>query len=174
MSRMGEVVSRAAADGARIIAMPLGSRKASDWTAFVSAARAHPQLLIIASAGNDGKDLDKTPLWPAAAKLDNLIVVTSADGFGRLASGSNWGAKSVDLMLPAENVAVVDFRGANATASGSSYAVPRLAALAVRLLETAPALTAQELKARIFARAVPSPYEKGVVAVGWISDPMRE
>ena len=174
MSRMGAVVRRAAAAGARIIAMPLGSRKARDWDTFVAAARAHPQILIIVSAGNDGRDLDRTPLWPAAAALDNLVVVTSADGFGRLAAGSNWGATSVDLMLPAENVPVVDFRGARATASGSSYAVPRLAALAVRLLEKTPAMTAQQLKSKLFARAVPSPYEKDAVAVGWIPDPLRE
>jgi subtilisin family serine protease len=67
---------------------------------------------------------------------------------------------------------VVDFRGASGTASGSSYAVPRLAALAARLLQENPALSAKELKAAIFSRAVPSPYEDAVVAVGWIPDPL--
>ena len=55
MSRMADVIEHAAAVGARIIAMPLGSRKAGDWTRFETAARAHPELLIIASAGNDGQ-----------------------------------------------------------------------------------------------------------------------
>jgi hypothetical protein len=74
-------------------------------------------------------------------------------------------------MLPAENIPVVDFRGASGTASGSSYAVPRLAALAARLLGEARELATAELKARIFARANPSPYEDKLVAVGWIADP---
>jgi len=100
-----------------------------------------------------------------------MIVVTSSDGSGRLARGSNWGPESVDIMLPAENVPVVDFRGARGRASGSSYAVPRLAALAARMLAGAPRMTTAELKARIFARAAPSPYEDNVVAVGWIADP---
>ncbi|MEO1121888.1 MAG: S8 family serine peptidase, partial [Pseudomonadota bacterium] len=115
------------------------------------------------------------PIWPAALALDNMIVVTSSDGFGRLAEGSNWGASVVDLMLPAENRPIVDFRGANATASGSSYAVPRLAALAARLLAEDPTLGSADLKQRIFARAAPSPFERdGVVRIGWIADPMRD
>ncbi|MAI44772.1 MAG: hypothetical protein CMB79_02590 [Filomicrobium sp.] len=77
-------------------------------------------------------------------------------------------------MLPAENVPVVDFRGAKGKASGSSFAVPRLAALATRILTKQPTLTTAQLKARIFERATQSPYEKNVVTVGWIPDPMRD
>ena len=172
MARMGELVERAAAAGARVLAMPLGSRNPEDWTAFAEALRARPQLLAIVSAGNDGEDIDENPLWPATLDLPNMIVVTSADGFGRLAPGSNWGAASVDLMLPAENVPVIDFRGASGTASGSSYAVPRLAALAARILAERPKLATEELIREIYAQATPSPYEEDVVAVGWIPDPL--
>ncbi|MFP4537074.1 MAG: S8 family serine peptidase [Dichotomicrobium sp.] len=171
MDRMRVLVRRAAEAGARILAMPLGSNDREDWTGFEAAMRDHPELLAIVSAGNNGRNIDESPLWPAVLDLDNLVVVTSSDGFGKLATGSNWGPENVDIMLPAENVTVVDFRGAKGTASGSSYAVPRLAALAARLLATDPELSAKELKARIFARAKPSPYEDEVVAVGWIPDP---
>ena len=171
MSRLGALVARAAAAGARVIAAPLGSAKREDWTAFETALREHPQILAIVSAGNDGKDLDAAPVWPAALDLPNLISVTSADDFGRLARGSNWGATTVDLMLPAENQPVIDFRGAKGRASGSSYAVPRVAALAARLLEERPELSAEALKQAIFALATPSPYEAGKLRVGWIADP---
>ncbi len=174
MSRMGDLVERAADAGARIIALPLGSRKPEDWRAFERALRGR-DILAVVSAGNDGEDIDSSPVYPAASTLDNIITVTSADAFGRLAEGSNWGADSVDVMLPAENLEITDFRGASGVASGSSYAVPRLAALAARLLERHPALGAQELKARILARAVDSPFERdGVVAAGWIPDPLSD
>ena len=174
MSRMGEIVNHAAAAGARIIAMPLGSRKKEDWVTFKSAMQANPQMLAIVSAGNNGRDLDEQPLWPASFGLSNVIVVTSSDAFGRLAPGSNWGRTTVDIMLPAENVPVIDFRGAKVRASGTSYAVPRLASLAARILAEEPELTTDELKARLFDRATPSPYEGDVVAVGWIPDPLRK
>ena len=174
MDRMGGLVARAAEAGARILAMPLGSRRPEDWRAFERALR-RLDILAVVSAGNDGRDIDEDPVFPAASTLENIVTVTSADGFGRLASGSNWGAKSVDVMLPAENLEIVDFRGASGTASGSSYAVPRLAALAARLLAREPGLSAIELKARILARATPSPYEReGVVAAGWIPDPLSD
>ena len=174
MGRMVTLVERAADAGARILAMPLGSQKPEDWHAFESALRGL-DLLAIVSAGNDGRDIDQHPVYPAVSAIENIITVTSADNFGRLASGSNWGAVSVDVMLPAENVRIVDFRGASGIASGSSYAVPRLAALAARILARDSELSTAELKARILARAIPSPYEReGVVAAGWIPDPLSE
>ncbi|MEM7044170.1 MAG: S8 family serine peptidase [Pseudomonadota bacterium] len=174
MTRMGDVVERAAEAGAAVLAMPLGSRDPEDWMTFADAMRAHPDMLAIVSAGNDGKDIDKQPLWPAALDLENIITVTSSDGFGRLAPGSNWGATSIDIMLPAENLDVVDFRGAEGKASGSSYAVTRLAALAARLLQADPSLEADGLREQIFSRAVPSPYEDDIIAVGWIPDPLQD
>ena len=174
MKRMGELVARAADAGARILAMPLGSRYPEDWRAFESALRER-DILAVVSAGNNGRDIDKDPVFPAAFTHENIVAVTSADAFGRLASGSNWGAVSVDVMLPAENLEIVDFRGASGRASGSSYAVPRLAALAARLLARNPGLSSAELKARILARATPSPYERErVVAAGWIPDPLSD
>ncbi|MGF1594470.1 MAG: S8 family serine peptidase [Kiloniellaceae bacterium] len=172
MARMAEAVETAAAAGARIVALPMGSRAADDWADFAAAARAQPEMLFVVSAGNDGRDIDEGPLYPASLLMDNMVVVTSADAFGRLAPGSNWGAASVDLMVPAEAVEVTDYRGARGTASGSSYAVPRVAALAARLLKNDPGLTAQELKQAIFARAA-APMERGAarVAVGWIPNP---
>ncbi|MEP5871533.1 MAG: S8 family serine peptidase, partial [Marinomonas sp.] len=118
-------------------------------------------------------DIHANPLWPSALKLDNIIVVTSSDAFGHLAEGSNWGETSVDLMVPAENQPVVDFRGAKGRASGTSYAVPRVAALAARMLSKSPALSAADLKAKIFARAT-KPRKDGLVAVGWIIDPSQD
>ncbi len=174
MSRMGDVVAHAADAGARILAMPLGSRSATDWTDFAEALARHDMLAIV-SAGNNGQDIDATPLYPATLPLDNMLVVTSSDGFGKLAEGSNWGGQSVDIMLPAERVPITDFRGAAATASGSSYAVPRLAALAVRLLERDPHLDARSLRAALLARAKPSPFEEDDrLATGWIADPLDD
>lgn len=174
MTRMADLVARASASGARILAMPLGSRSPDEWHAFEAALRTH-DILAIVSAGNDGRDIDQSPVYPATLTAENLITVTSADQFGRLAQGSNWGGSGVDIMLPAENLEIVDFRGARGVASGSSYAVPRLAALAARILSDDPGLSTAELKAAIFARAAPSPFERdGAVAVGWIPDPLAD
>lgn len=175
MNRMADIVEDIARAGARIAMMPLGSRRPDEWTAFAGAMRLHPDILFVVSAGNDSRDIDIDALYPAVLELENVIVVTSADDFGRLAQGSNWGVRHVDLMVPGENVPVIDHTGAAATASGSSFAVPRVAALAARLLDNNPGWRAADLAGAIRARARP-PLERGgsPVAWGWIPNPAED
>lgn len=171
MGRMAALVEAAAEAGAAVVALPMGSNARALWEAFLDAAAARPELLFVVSAGNDGRDIDARPVWPAAAELPNLLTVTSSELDGRLARGSNWGAKSVDLLVPAERLEVVDYRGRRHLASGSSFAVPRVAALAARLQARHPDWRAPELKAAILALAEPAP-EPDRVRHGWLRDPL--
>lgn len=172
MSRMADLVADAERSGAVVVNMAMGSNKRADWDALADAAAQRPHMLFVISAGNDGRDIDKQPVYPAALKLPNFLVVTSTDDFGRLAEGSNWGQDSVDVMVPGEQVPVIDHRGAEGKASGSSFAVPRVAALAARLLAKNPAWRGPELKRAIVARARPSRfYDAPPVRHGWIPDP---
>ncbi len=175
MSRMTALIEQAAAQGARIVMMPLGSTTRSEWQAFHAAATRHPEMLFIISAGNDGRDIDQVPLYPGVFELVNMLVVTSSDDFGRLATGSNWGVTSVDVMVPGEKVEVTDHRGAKGEASGSSFAVPRIAALAARLLAAHPDWTTTDLMTAIRNRAVRS-RERGLERVkwGWIPNPAED
>ena len=91
MALMADVVAHADAVGARIVNLAMGSNKEDDWRAFESAARGRSHMLFIVSAGNNGHDIDRSPVYPAALALTNMVTVTSADAFGNLAEGSNWG-----------------------------------------------------------------------------------
>lgn len=155
MSRMAELIRDAAAAGVVVVNLSLGSDDRADWEAFATAARTHPDMLFVVSAGNNGRDIDREPVYPAALRLDNIITVTSSETSGELARGSNWGERSVDLIVPAERLLVMDFDGNEVAASGSSYAAVRISALAARLLAGHPAWRAPELKAAIFARVLP-------------------
>ena len=167
-----DVVEFLAKSPARIVLMPLGGYKQDDWQAFADAAKRHPELLFILSAGNDGRDLDKEPVYPAALKLENAIVVTSSDAFGRIAPGSNWGAETVDIAVPGERIEVIDHNGVKTRASGSSYAAPRIAALAARLLALNPGWAATDIKAAILDFASSLPRERTPrTRHGWIANP---
>lgn len=157
MSRMGEMVAAAANAGARIVVMAMGSNDPDDWTEFADAARRHDHMLFILSAGNDGRDLDDAPLWPAALGLANALVVTSSREDGALAPGANSGAETVDLMVPGEEIEVVDHYGRIGRGSGTSYAAPRVAAMAARLLQDDPEMGSGALRQAIVARATPAP-----------------
>jgi len=175
MARMAELIDAAAEAGVTIMMVPMGSRRAGEWHGFLSAALRHPEMLFVVSAGDDGLDLERDALYPASFGLANMLVVTSSDDFGRLAEGANWGVGSIHVMAPGERVPVTDHRGAAGKASGSSFAVPRVAALSARLKERNPAWTAPELKAAILARAV-APLMRGrpVVSAGWLANPAAD
>lgn len=172
LERMADLIEHAAANGIRVVNMALGSNRRDEWRAFAQAASAHPEILFVVSAGNDNRDIDRHPVYPAALELGNLIVITSSDAAGRLAFGSNWGARHVDLMVPGEHQVVFDFEGREQSASGTSFAVPRVTALAARLLAHHPGWSTDKLKEAILARARSSPhYAEQPVRHGWIPDP---
>jgi hypothetical protein len=173
MSRMAALVGDVASHGVGIVNLSLGGREAEPWRAFEAAARAHPDILFVASAGNDGRDLDRDPVYPAVLALDNLVTVTSSDAEGRPAPGSNWGAGSVDLAVPAEGLIATGFSGYARPVSGSSYAAARVSALAACLKAANPGWGAAELKAAIFALARPPATEEDArLRVGALPDPV--
>ena len=172
MSRMPALVEHAAAAGVRIMNLSMGSRRRSDWTGFEAAARAHPEMLFVVSAGNRGVDIDEAPVYPASLALDNLITVTSSDDSGLPARGSNRGREGVDLAAPGERVLVTGFDGRPREASGSSYAAVRVSALAACLLAAHPEWTARDLKSAILTRAeAPASAMPAQVGAGTLRDP---
>ena len=173
MSRMPDLVEHAAAAGVRIMNISMGSRSRAEWADFETAARAHPEMLFVVSAGNSGKDIDEDPVYPASLPLDNLLTVTSSDQSGLPARGSNWGPRSVDLAVPAEEVVVTGFSGRPREVSGSSYAAARVSALAACLLAAHPRWTAPEVISAILARAeAPADTLLAYVGEGTLRDPV--
>jgi len=173
MTRMQALVEHASANGVHILGMPLGSNRAEDWNSFASAAREHPHMLFIASAGNNGRDIDSEPVFPAALDLDNLLVVTSAGDYVTPADGVNWGRRSVDYLVPAERRVALDYSGKETLVSGSSYAVSRVTALAARLKSEHPDWDAARLIAAMRERYTSvSPDVFGWVGSGYIADPL--
>ena len=157
---------------ARIVAMsPVGGRR-EDWQLFAQAARAHPNLLIIASAGTGNRDIDTSPIYPAALELDNLLVVTASDAQGRRVPGANFGRKSVHFAVPVVNVVATDFSGRSVTVSGPGFAVARAVALAARILFAAPDLDTAALKQRILSHARETEHAQAApTRFGWIANP---
>ncbi len=167
-----EIVDAIAESPARIVIMSLGGYQKKDWERFRKAAEANPDILFIISAGNDGRNVDEKPIYPSGFKLDNALVVASTDAFGRLPLASNWGPETVDVSTPGEGIETFDHTGAKTFVSGSSFAVPRIAALAARFKAINPDWSAQDIKSAIVALAGPSPGDRTQrTKYGWIANP---
>ncbi len=166
------IVETIAKSPARIVIMSLGGYQKDDWSHFAKAAKAHQEILFIISAGNDGWNVDEKPIYPSGFKLANALVVASTDNFGRLPIASNWGPETVDISTPGEKLESIDHLGAKTFVSGSSFAVPRIAALAARYQSAHPGWSATDVKQAILKLAGPSPGDRTKrTRYGWIANP---
>ena len=169
MCRFSDLIEHADRTGVRIINLSMGSNSAEDWECFYESAKRHIDILFVVSAGNGGVNIETNRVFPASFDLENIVVVTSSDLFGHLPRHSNYGIKSVDFMVSAEQVDVFDHRGSYSTTGGSSYAAPLVAALATRFLAKNKSATTTDIVTFLESRAIKK--GKNLVKFGWIPDP---
>lgn len=83
-------------------------------------------IIFVSAAGNDGVNTDRRPTYPAAFNLDNIVSVAASDENDALASFSNYGAVSVDLLSPGVGIYSSWHTADDAytTLSGTSMATP--------------------------------------------------
>ena len=170
MCKFKELIEHIAKNSIRIVNLSMGSSNINDWLCFQEAALKNNKIIFVVSAGNNGFDIDKNPIYPASLKLDNIITVTSSDLNGRVGRGSNIGNISIDFMLPAERVEVIDHRGVKAFTGGTSYAAPRLTAMISRLITANPGISNEDILKILKKRSIKS--NQKVTKYGWIPDPL--
>jgi subtilisin family serine protease len=106
-------------------------------------------ILFIAASGNSSADSDKMPHYPAGYDLPNVISVAALDRNDRLASFSNYGAKSVHIAAPGVEILSTWLGGQYEEHSGTSMATPEVAGVAALVLSLEPKLSVKELRARL-------------------------
>ena len=169
MCKFENLIEHISVNKIKIVNLSMGSVNKDDWQCFYKAAKSNKNILFFVSAGNDGKNIDFDKIYPASFDLENIIVITSSDISGNLAQGSNFGSVSVDFLIPGEQIPVIDHRGVKTNASGSSFAVPRAVAMAIRILSNNTNANILDIKSKLISRPIRS-NEK--VKYGWIPDPL--
>jgi hypothetical protein len=87
---------------ARIVVVPMWTGSADQWATFGTAIKAFPDLLFIVAAGDEGRDIDEEPNWPAAFGLANVLVVTAPlSRATESRTAPNGGDKTVDALVSA-------------------------------------------------------------------------
>ncbi|MEO5668490.1 MAG: S8 family serine peptidase [Bdellovibrionota bacterium] len=150
-----KAIDWATAHGAQIMSNSWGGGGYSQ-ALFDAIKRAQDKnILFIAAAGNDSSDNDANPSYPASYQLDNVISVAASNNVDALAYFSNYGATTVHLAAPGENIystiptALSKGGVAYDTYSGTSMATPHVSGAAALLLAKEPSLTYAQVKARL-------------------------
>ncbi len=106
-------------------------------------------VVFCAAAGNDGRDIDKDPSYPASYDASNIIAVAASDQDDKLASFSNYGKNSVDVSAPGTNILSTYPEDKYAYADGTSMATPNVAGSIALIASLYPESTVDERKSMI-------------------------
>jgi subtilisin family serine protease len=125
-------------------------------------------VLNVFAAGNDGRNIETTPFYPASYTSPQILSVAASDQNDNRGSFSNFGATSVDVAAPGVNIlsTVNASNSAYATFTGTSMAAPHVSGAAALLAAANPNLSAASLKASLMNSVDALPQWNGVVKTG--------
>ncbi len=134
-------IDYAIAEGASVINASWGSDARSIALESAISRAADAGVLMVAAAGNEARNIDVSPVYPASYDSSNIIAVAATDRNGHLAEFSNWGRSSVILGAPGVSIlsTAAENDDAYMTISGTSAAVPFVTgAVALLIAEGSP------------------------------------
>lgn len=123
-------------------------------------------ILFIAAAGNEKRNIDRKASYPAAYPNVNIISVASITSTGGLSSFSNYGATKVDLGAPGSAIYSTLPGNTYGSYSGTSMATPHVTGAAALYAATHIGASPSEIKAEILGAAVETPSLAGKTVTG--------
>lgn len=127
-------------------------------------------ILFVAAAGNNGRNIDQSPFYPASFDLENIISVGAVNCDASLTNYSNYGLQSVDITAPVPGDGILSSVPENnyRTLRGTSMAAPQVTGgiglLMAKDRETP--LSHLEIKDILLETATPHPALTGKVVTG--------
>jgi len=143
----------AAANGARVINLSMTAPREDPALAAALAQAEAAGAVVVAAAGNAGRDLDRVPAFPAASTSAPVVAVAATGADGRLAAGSSYGRRTVDLTAPGEDVNAPALRGGLELRSGTSQAAAHVSGVLALMAAARPEATAAQLRGALLAGA---------------------
>jgi subtilisin family serine protease len=124
-------------------------------------------IIFLAAAGNNGINVDVTPLYPAAYNgiVPNILSIAATDRNDTIASFSNYGS-TVDVAGPGVDVLSTTPNNTYSWYSGTSMATPHISGIAALVESEYPGISVADVKARIVNGADYIPGLAGLTKMG--------
>ena len=107
-------------------------------------------VLQVFAAGNDGRNIDSQPFFPASYTSPTILSVANSNSSDTRNGSSNFGPVSVDVAAPGTSILSTVSNASNyGPLSGTSMATPHVAGAAALLSAHNPSLSAASLKATL-------------------------
>ncbi len=106
-------------------------------------------ILVVVAAGNDGRDIDAYPEFPASFNISTQITVAASSVSDFMTSWSNSGLNLVHVAAPGERILSTVPGNATAYMDGTSMAAPFVSGTAALLWSARPQASAQQIKSAI-------------------------
>ena len=124
-------------------------------------------VITAAAAGNDTSDVEtQKEVWPCEWTFPSIICVAATDHNDNIAYFSNWGAVSVDVGAPGDNILSTTPGSNYELMSGTSMATPYTAGVVALIRSIRPDLTTAELKQYLFSTVDPLTDLQGITTTG--------
>ncbi len=163
----------AAKNGARIINCSFGKSHneggslVEDTINYISETY---NVLVVTSAGNSSRDIDKRLTYPASFETQGMIVIASSTKSGRFSYFSNYGIKNVDVAAPGSSIYSTTPGNRYGNMSGTSMASPNTSGVAAEILSHNPSLTSAELKQILMDSVTKKSSMEGDIVTGGVVD----
>lgn len=154
--------------GAKVINASWGGPDSSSFLRSAIDRARQAGIIFVAAAGNESKDNDASPTYPASYPLDNIVAVAATTRSDTLADYSNYGATTVDLAAPGSVIYSTGHSGdaAYVYLSGTSMATPHVTGAFALLRARFPGATYGELIERVLSTTDPLPSLAGKTVTG--------
>lgn len=118
-------------------------------------------VLFVAAAGNDTRNNDVFPIYPAGYRLPNIISVAASGPTDYLAFFSNVGNESVSLSAPGVSIQSTTPNGTYSFMMGTSMAAPHVAGATALICAKYPEITVKQLRAALIYNGDFNPLQLG-------------
>lgn len=103
-------------------------------------------ILFMAAAGNESRNNDLIPFYPASYNVANILSVAATDAADSLASFSHYGSNTVHLAAPGVGIYSTTPAGNYGLMNGTSMATPHVAGVAALLWSLWPSANAGDIR----------------------------